>query len=277
MNYSVFAAMLFMLSAPAWGNQFYTTHPLLTGTPGLETLTGEWVSMPTPTEPYAEIESHFEISKNQNGQFIQTLAADPGFHSKLNSAKLDESQHLIQFKLPANLIQRKDDDEKTEYYSYVHVHQEKNQLRISQLNGSKFSAHLKSVKVEHHIFKDALFGHRIRGDTERMAEELKKNIRKFTIDEEIYCRPDQLERLLLPLKTSTTTDSDGYESYAEYTWYDDAVAIVESEFNMGGDHCWSPNRVKTGPASVVCLKWGGHTLKAQVAVTRLCRSNCRKQ
>ena len=258
MNYSMFAAMLFMLSAQAWGGQFYTTHPLLKETPGLEALTGEWVSMPTSEEPFGDIESHFEISKNQKGQFIQTLAADPGIHSKLSSAKLDETQYLIQFKLPANLIQRRDGDEKMEFYSYVHVHQEKNLLRISQLDGSKLSAHLKSEKVEHQIFENAPFGHQIDGDTERIAAELKKNIRKFTIDEEIYCRPSQLERLVQPLKTSTTTDSNGYESFAEYTWYDDAVAIVESDFNTDGDHCWSPSKVIAGQSSVVYLKWGGH-------------------
>ena len=60
------------------------------------------------------------------------------------------------------------------------------------------------------------------------------------------------------LKTSRTTDKDGYVSYAEYTWYDDAVAIVEAEFNMDGDRCWSPSKVKAGAASVVYLKWGGH-------------------
>lgn len=258
MNYPVFAALLLMLAAPVWGNQFCTTHPLLKGALGLEKLTGEWVSMPTSVEPYGEIESHFEISKNQKSQFIHTLTANPEIRCKLNSAKIDESQYLIQFKLPANVIQPGAGDEETEYYSYVHIHHEKNQLRISQLDGLKFAAHLKSEKVEHQIFKDALFGQRVHGDTERIAAELKKNIRKFTIDEEICCRSGQLGRLLPPLKTSTTTRSDGYESYAEYTWYDDAIAIVESDFNMNGDHCWSPGKVIAGQASVVYLKWGGH-------------------
>lgn len=238
MRFTVFAALIFMLSAPACACQFYTTHPLLKGTNGLKTLTGEWVSMPTSVEPYTEIDSHFEISKNQKSEFILTPTADPESHCKLNSVEIDESQYLIQIKLPANLIHPRAGDEKTEHYSYVHVHRRKDQLRFSQLDGSKFSAHLKSEKVEHQIFKDALLGHRIHGETERMAAELTNNIRKFTIDEEKYCHSDQLESLLQPLKTCTTTDSDGYESYSEYTWYDDAVAIVESEFNMfeqGGD------------------------------------------
>lgn len=258
MRFPVFAALIFMLSAPTCACQFYTTHPLLKETYGLETLTGEWVSMPTSVEPYREIESHFRISKNQKSQFVQTPTANPEIHCKLNSAKLNESQYLIQIKLPANLIQRRAGDEKTECYYYVHVDRGKNQLCISQLDGAKFSAHLNSERVEHQIFKDALLGHRIHGDTERMAAELKKNIRKFTVDEEKYCHPDQLESLLQPLTTCTTTDSDGYESYAEYTWYDDAVAIVESEFNMDGNHCWSPNKVITGKASVVYLEWGEH-------------------
>lgn len=258
MRFTVFAALIFMLSAPACACQFYTTHPLLKGTNGLKTLTGEWVSMPTSVEPYTEIDSHFEISKNQKSEFILTPTADPESHCKLNSVEIDESQYLIQIKLPANLIHPRAGDEKTEHYSYVHVHRRKDQLRFSQLDGSKFSAHLKSEKVEHQIFKDALLGHRIHGETERMAAELTNNIRKFTIDEEKYCHSDQLESLLQPLKTCTTTDSDGYESYSEYTWYDDAVAIVESEFNMDGDHCWSPNKVIAGKASVVYLEWGGH-------------------
>ena len=113
MHFAVFAALIFMLSSPTFACQFYTTHPLLKGTHGLEKLTGEWVSMPTSVEPYGEIESHFEISKNQKSQFIQTPTANPESQCKLNSAKLGESQYLIQINLPANLIQPRAGDEKT--------------------------------------------------------------------------------------------------------------------------------------------------------------------
>lgn len=257
MNYRLFAALLLMLSAPAWGSQFYTTHPLLNGTPGLEALTGEWVSMPTSVEPYGNIESHFEIAKYQTSQFIATLTANLEICFKLNSVEIDKCQYLIQVELPASLWQSTVDGEKTARFFYVHVQYENDQLRISQLDGLKFSSHLKSEKVEHQIFEDALFGHRIHGDTKRIAAELKKNICKFTTDEEIHCRPGQLEQVALHLETSSAIDSDGYESYAEYAWYDDAVAIVESKLNRDGDHCWTPNKVKTGQASVVFLKWGG--------------------
>jgi len=56
------------------------------------------------------------------------------------------------------------------------------------------------------------------------------------------------------LRSMKHTAANGYESYADYIWYDSADAIVEAE----SDASWTPKKVESGDSSVIYLEWGGH-------------------